>query len=113
MEQFEQNQATLRRDMDSVKGNMEEMKDKMDELTKAITNMMAREVEVDKRKVASVSIPPPVDCKPLQGFSSDIQGGEAKNDILHPEGSIPTIFHNGVSRPIQIPALQDNYLDLS
>lgn len=32
MEQREQNQVVLKGDMDSVKGNMKEMKDKMDQL---------------------------------------------------------------------------------
>ncbi|XP_050909908.1 uncharacterized protein LOC127123750 [Lathyrus oleraceus] len=40
---------------------MEGMKDKIDQLTHTITSMMAREVEADKRKVASASTPPPVD----------------------------------------------------
>lgn len=72
MEQFEQNQASLREDMDSVKRNMEEMKDKIDQLTRVITNMMAREAKANKRKATSMSIPPPVDGNPLQGFTSDI-----------------------------------------
>ncbi|KAI5443171.1 hypothetical protein KIW84_012002 [Lathyrus oleraceus] len=56
---------TLYEDMDSVKRNMEEMKDKINQFTRAITNMMEREAEDDRRKVASVSIPPPVDGNPL------------------------------------------------
>ncbi|KAI5433302.1 hypothetical protein KIW84_020545 [Lathyrus oleraceus] len=113
MKQLEQNQAALRGDMNPVKGNMEEMNDKMYQLTRVITNMIEREAETDKRKVASMSTPPPVDGNPLQGFTSDTQGGEAKNDTPHPEGSIPTIVHNGASCPIQIPIPRDNYVDLS
>lgn len=113
MKKFEQNQATLREDMDSIKGNMEETKDKIDQLMRAITNMMAREAEAERRKVTFVSIPAPVDGNPLQGFTSDIQGGEAKNGTLHPEGSIPTIVHNGAFRLIQISVPHDNYVDLS
>lgn len=74
MEQFEQNQVALREDMDSFKGNMEEMKDKIYQLMRIITNMMTREAEADKRKAASASTPPPVDGNPLQGFISNIQG---------------------------------------
>lgn len=65
MEQLEQNQVALQEDMDSMKGNMEGMKDKIDQLKHDITNMMAREAEADKRKVASASTPPPVDGNPL------------------------------------------------
>lgn len=64
--------------MDSVKENMEEMKDKMDQLTRAITNMLAREVEIDKRKATSTSTPLPGDGNLLQGFTSDIQGGSIR-----------------------------------
>lgn len=99
--------------MDSVKGNMEEIKDKMNQLTRAITNILARESETNKRKIASMSTPPTKDGNPLQGFTSDIHGGEAKDGTLHPEGSILTLVHNGASRPIQIPISQDNYVDLS
>ncbi|KAI5437109.1 hypothetical protein KIW84_023289 [Lathyrus oleraceus] len=113
MEQLERNQEALRVDMDSVKGNMKEMKDKMDKLTRAITNMLARQTETDKRKAASMSTPPPGDGNPIQGFTSDIQGGEAKEGTLHPEGSILTLVHNGASRSVQIPILQDSYVDLS
>lgn len=113
MEQLEQNQETLRVDMDSIKGNMEEMKDKMDQLTRAITNMLAREAETEKRKTTSTPTPPLWDGNPLQGFTSDIQGGEAKDGALHPEGSTPTLAHNGASRHVQIPIPQDNYMDLS
>lgn len=113
MDQLEQNQAALKGDTDSVKGNMEEMKDKMDQLTRAITNMMARKAEADKRRVAYVSTPSPVDSNPLHGFTSDTQGGEAKNVTPHPKGSIPTIVHNGASRPIQVLVPQDNYVDFS
>ncbi|KAI5395962.1 hypothetical protein KIW84_062237 [Lathyrus oleraceus] len=113
MEQLEQNQETLWVDMDSIKGNMEEMKDKMDQLTRSITNMLARETEADKRKIAFMSTPPPGDGNPLQGFTSDIQGGEAKDGTLHPEGSIPSLVHNGAYLPVQIRILQDNYVDLS
>lgn len=94
--------------MDSVKVNVEGMKDKIDQLTRAITNMMAREVEADKRKSASTYNPPLVDGNPLQGFISDIQRGETnitsqKNSTFHPEWSIPIFFQNGASHPIQIP----------
>ncbi|KAI5422490.1 hypothetical protein KIW84_045797 [Lathyrus oleraceus] len=91
MEQLEQNQVALREDMDSVKGNVEGMKHKIDQLTRVITNMVAREAEADKRKVSSTSPPPHVDGNPMQGFISDIQGGKTKNSTLHLEGSIPTI----------------------
>ncbi|KAI5395652.1 hypothetical protein KIW84_061994 [Lathyrus oleraceus] len=113
MEQLEQNWEALRVDIDPVKGNMEEMKDKMDQLTIAITNMLTRESETDKRKVTSTPTPPPGDGNPLQGFTYDIQGGEAKDGAFHPEGSTPTLAHDGASRPIQIPIPQDNYVDLS
>lgn len=71
------------------------MKYKIDYLTRVITNIMAREVKADKRKVASTSTPPSVIGNPLQGFIYDIQGTEAnitspKINSLHPEGSIPT-----------------------
>lgn len=102
MEQFEHDQVALREDMDSGKGNMEGMKDKIDQLTRPTTNMMEREAKADKRKVASASTPPSVDGNPMQGFIFDIQGGEAKSSTLHPEGSIPTIIHSWPSRPIQI-----------
>ncbi|KAI5407261.1 hypothetical protein KIW84_053496 [Lathyrus oleraceus] len=92
---------------------MKEMKDKMDQLTRAITNMMAREAKADKTKVASVSTRPPMNGNPLQGFTSNTQGGKPKNHTPHPEGSIPNIVHNGASRPIQIPVPHDNYVDLS
>lgn len=72
MKQIEQNQATLREDMDSIKGIVEGMKDKIDQLTRVITNMMAKNDEADKRKVASMSTPPPVDGNPQQGFVSNI-----------------------------------------
>ncbi|KAI5436094.1 hypothetical protein KIW84_022514 [Lathyrus oleraceus] len=88
MEQLEQNLETLRVDMDSFKGNMEEMKHKMDQLTRAITNMLAREVETDKRRDTYTPTPLPGD------------------------GSTPTLAHNGASRPVQIPILQDDYMDL-
>lgn len=65
MEQLEQNQVALRVDMDSVKGNVEEMKDKMDQLTRAIINMLAREVETEKRKTTSTPLPPLWDGNPL------------------------------------------------
>lgn len=99
--------------MDSVKGNMEEMKDKIDHLTRVITNMIDREVRDAKRKVSSASTPPPVDGNPLQGFICNIQRGEAKNNTPRPEGYIPTIIHGGASCPIQILVPQDNYMILS
>lgn len=86
--------------MDSMKGNMEGMKDKNNQLTRAITSMMPIKVEAGKRKVASISTPPHMDGNPLQGFIYDIQKGEAKNNTLHPKGSIPTIVHSEASRPI-------------
>lgn len=93
MEKFEQNHVALRENMYSVKGDMEEMKDKIDQLTRAITNMTVREARDDRRKVASVSTPPPMEGNPLQGFIPDIKEGEAKNNTLHLERSIPTIVH--------------------
>ncbi|KAI5428922.1 hypothetical protein KIW84_033784 [Lathyrus oleraceus] len=93
MEQIGQNQVASMEYMDSVKGNVEGIKDKIDQLTHAITNMMEREVGANKRKVASTSTPPPVDGYPLQVFISDIQG-------------------DGASGPIQIPIPQDNYVGL-
>lgn len=112
MEKFEQNQVSLREDMDTVKGNMKEMKDKIDQLTRAVTNIMAREAKAYRRKAASASTPPSVGGNPMQGFTSNTQGGEAKNNTLHPEGSISIIVHNRASRPIQIHVPQDNYVDL-
>lgn len=84
MEQLEQNQASLRVDMDSVKGNMEEFKDKMDQLTRAITNMMAREAEIDKRKLRFTL----VDGNPLQGFTSDTQGDLSSHINTSPAGQL-------------------------
>lgn len=40
-----------------VKANMEEMKDKMDKLTRAITTMFTRNAEIDKRKATSMFTP--------------------------------------------------------
>lgn len=51
---------------------MEEIQDNIDQLMQAISNMMAREVEADKRKAASTSVPPPVDKNPMFGFVADI-----------------------------------------
>ncbi|KAI5439450.1 hypothetical protein KIW84_025011 [Lathyrus oleraceus] len=65
MEQLEQNQINLREDMDLVKGNVEGMEDKINQLICVITNMMAREVEAHKRKAAFASIPPLMDGNPL------------------------------------------------
>ncbi|KAI5427968.1 hypothetical protein KIW84_033110 [Lathyrus oleraceus] len=113
MEKLEQNQAPLKEDMDSVKENMEEIKDKMDQLTRAITNMLERETETYKRNVASMSTPPPGDGNPLQGFTSDIQGGKIKNGTPHIVGFILTLVHNGAYRLVQIPIPQDNYVVLS
>ncbi|KAI5410980.1 hypothetical protein KIW84_056219 [Lathyrus oleraceus] len=84
------------------------MKDNMEQLTRAITNMLAREAETNKRKVAPMSTPQSGDGNPLQGFTSDIQGGEAKDGTLHPKGSIPTFVHNGASRPIGKPSSNQN-----
>lgn len=92
---------------------MEEMKDKMDQLTRAITNMLAREDETDKRKATSTPMPLPGDGNPLQGFTFDTQGGEAKDGVFHPEGFIPTPAHDRASHPVQIPIPQDNYVNLS
>ncbi|KAI5444560.1 hypothetical protein KIW84_012992 [Lathyrus oleraceus] len=118
IEKIEQNQVALRKDIESLKGNVEGMKDKIDQLTRDITNMMAIEVEADKRKVTSTSTPPPMDVNPIRGFIYDIQGGETnipsqKNNTLYPEGFIPIFIHNGASRPVQIPVPQNNYMDLS
>lgn len=117
MEKIEQNQDTLREDIDSVKGNSEGMKDKIDQLTCAITNVMVREAEADNRKVASTSTPQLVDGNPLQGFISDIQGTEAnitspKINALHPERPIPFFVQSRASRPMQILVPQDNYMGL-
>ncbi|KAI5421969.1 hypothetical protein KIW84_045426 [Lathyrus oleraceus] len=97
--------------MDSVKGNMEEMKDKMDQLTRAITNMLARETETDKRKATSTSTPQPGDVMLYKGLL--LQWGGAKDDAFHPKGSTLTLAHNGASHPVQIPILQENYVGLS
>lgn len=118
MEKIEQNQVVLREDIDLVKGNIDGMKDKINQLTRAITNMKVREVEADKRNTISISTPPPVDGNPLQGFISDIQGAEAnitspKINSLHPKGSIPIFVQSGASRPVQILVSHDNYVDLS
>lgn len=75
--------------------------------------MMAREAELDKRKVAFTPTPPTADGNPLQGFISNIQGGEYKNNTLHPKGFIPIIVYGEASHLIQIPFPQDNYVDLS
>lgn len=86
--------------MDSVKGNMKEMKDKSDQLTRVITNMMAREVEDDKRKVASTTVPPSMDKNLMLGFVTDIEHAEAEvARLATTEGHIPPPTHNGTSRP--------------
>lgn len=77
MEQLEQNQAAFREDIDSVKGNVKGMKDKMDQLTCTITNMMERDNEANNIKNASTYVRPLVDRNPLQGLISDIQHTEA------------------------------------
>lgn len=103
MKQFEQNQVALREDMDSVKGNMEEMKDKIDQLTRVIINMMEKEVEDHKRKDASTTVPPLVDKNPMLGFVTDIKHAEVKVvRLATSEGHISLVTHNMKSRPTQI-----------
>ena len=89
-----------------MKGNIEGMKDKIDQLTRTITNMMERDSETNKN--ASTFVPPPVDNNPLYTYISDTQGTEAdttqpKMNVPFPEGSVPILVQNGASRPIQIP----------
>ncbi|KAI5424923.1 hypothetical protein KIW84_030918 [Lathyrus oleraceus] len=64
MKQIKQNQDALREDINLVKGNVEGMKDKIDQLARVITNMMAREAEADKMKDASTSTSISVDSNP-------------------------------------------------
>ncbi|XP_050909539.1 uncharacterized protein LOC127123358 [Lathyrus oleraceus] len=108
--------ATLREDIHSKKRNVEGMKDKIYQLTRAITNMMARDNGANKNAFAYV--PPPVDSNPLYGFISNIQGTKAditqlKTNVPLPEGSVPILVQNGAFRPTQVPVPHDNYLDLS
>lgn len=83
-----------------MKGHIEGKKDKIDQLTRAIINMMARDSEANSRKNSSTSVPPPVNGNPLCGFISDIQGTEAdttqvKTNVHPPEGSDPILVQNG------------------
>ena len=50
MDQLEQNQAALRGDVEAVKENVGEMKSKIDQLTLAIQNMIARDTESSHRR---------------------------------------------------------------
>lgn len=91
-----------------VKGNFEGMKDKIDQLMRAINNMMAREAEVDKRNVASISTPPSVDDTPCNDSSLTSKG--LKQISLHQKlipfilkGLSRILFRMGASRPVQIP----------
>ncbi|KAI5406119.1 hypothetical protein KIW84_052751 [Lathyrus oleraceus] len=101
MEQLEQNQAELRVDMDSVKRNMEEMKDKMDQIARAISNMLARVVETDKRKFAFISTPPPDDEGPsVKGNPMPRHGGPTINAVEGLGDTILTQRIDQVKTPI-------------
>lgn len=78
-------------DMDSVKGNMEEMKDKMDQLTRDITNMLAREVRLIKVRL--------LPCLPLHPGMVALY----KDLLLTSKGEKPKMVPftlNGLSQPL-------------
>lgn len=79
-----------------MKGNFEGLEDKIDQLTRAITNIMLIDNEANNRKNASTSVSPPMDSNPLYGFIFDIQGTKADTTQLKtkappPEGSDPIL----------------------
>lgn len=71
---------------------------------------MEIEVEVDKRRVASTSVPPPVDTNPMLGFVIDIE--HVKVDVVQlatKEGHIP--LPSEIPCPTHMPTLHKNHID--
>lgn len=114
MDQIEQNQTALREDLDSMRGNIDELNRSIEQIMCALTKILARQDRERKAPLKETIHAETngilVDGNPLLWFIPHYKNGKAyltqpETNLPPPEGLIPPSMKNGIPHVLQIPLI--------